>query len=130
MGKNPTSALRASLAVIFCWFAVLLAIFSFTSFKEEPSQKGPPRLAAFKLNLERRATIIDLAKDPASGRLSTVPAAPASIFTPTFGHPIISGIGGTGFEQSIRIDPTNPDRIYNSAPGSLSADTSWVWHSD
>ena len=48
---------------------------------------------------------------------------------PTFGHPIIAGIGGTGFEESIRIDPTNPDRIYTSAPGSLSADTSWVWHS-
>src|SRR3954463_13696864 len=49
--------------------------------------------------------------------------------TPTFGHPVISGIGGTGFEESIRIDPTNPDRIYTSAPGSASADTSWVWHS-
>src|SRR5437763_12935352 len=48
---------------------------------------------------------------------------------PTFGHPIIAGIGGTGFEESIRIDPTNPNRIYTSAPGSLSADTSWVWHS-
>src|ERR1700704_1074972 len=109
MGKNRISNLRVSFAVIFCWFAVLLGIFSFTSFKEEPSQKGPPTLAALKLNLERRATPlrIDLAKDPANGRLSSVPAAPASIFTPTFGHPIISGIGGTGFEQSIRIDPTN-----------------------
>jgi len=48
---------------------------------------------------------------------------------PTFGHPIISGVGGTGFEESIRIDPTNPNRIYTSAPGSLSADTSWIWHS-
>ena len=52
-----------------------------------------------------------------------------SLITPMFGHPIIAGIGGTGFEESIRIDPTNPDRIYTSAPGSLSADTSWVWHS-
>ena len=34
-----------------------------------------------------------------------------------------------GFEQSIRIDPTNPNRIYTSAPGTASADTSWVWHS-
>src|SRR5205085_7405556 len=48
---------------------------------------------------------------------------------PTFGHPIIAGIGGTGFEESIRIDPTNPNRIYTSAPGSLSSDTSWIWHS-
>jgi hypothetical protein len=48
---------------------------------------------------------------------------------PTFGHPIIAGGGGTGFEESIRIDPANPDRIYTSAPGSLSSDTSWIWHS-
>jgi hypothetical protein len=55
------------------------------------------------------------------------PAAPTAL--PTFGHPIISGIGGVGFEQSIRIDPTDPSRIYTSAPGTASADTSWIWHS-
>ena len=54
---------------------------------------------------------------------------PSPANAPTFGHPIIAGIGGTGFEESLRIDPTNPDRIYTSAPGSLSSDTSWVWHS-
>src|SRR5438309_6492240 len=52
---------------------------------------------------------------------------------PTFGHPIIAGIGGTGFEESIRVDPTlnanGEHTVYTSAPGSLSADTSWVWHS-
>ncbi|MEY2518977.1 MAG: hypothetical protein QOF24_736, partial [Verrucomicrobiota bacterium] len=53
----------------------------------------------------------------------------ASATAPTFGHPIISGIGGVGFEQSIRIDPTDPNRIYTSAPGTASADTSWIWHS-
>src|SRR5438270_6234961 len=47
----------------------------------------------------------------------------------TFAHPIISGIGGTGFEQSVRTDPTDPNRIYTSAPGTASADTSWIWHS-
>src|SRR3984893_2865338 len=58
-------------------------------------------------------------------------AAAASTATPTFGHPIISGIGGTGFEESIRIDPTDPlgNRVYTSAPGTASADTSWIWHS-
>ena len=55
------------------------------------------------------------------------PAATAA--TPTFGHPIISGIGGTGFEQAIRTDPTDPNRIYTSSPGTASADTSWIWHS-
>jgi hypothetical protein len=48
---------------------------------------------------------------------------------PTFGHPIISGIGGVGFEQGLRIDPSNPNRLYTSVPGSLSSDTSWIWHS-
>src|SRR5438067_11645451 len=62
-----------------------------------------------------------------SSKLPSAPAAPTAI--PTFGHPIISGIGGTGFEQSIRTDPTDPNRIYTSAPGTASADTSWIWHS-
>ena len=53
----------------------------------------------------------------------------ASVASPTFGHPIISGIGGVGFEQSVRTDPTDPNRIYTSAPGTASADTSWIWHS-
>jgi hypothetical protein len=48
---------------------------------------------------------------------------------PTFGHPIISGIGGVGFEQGLRVDPSNGNRLYTSAPGSLSSDTSWIWHS-
>src|SRR6266481_211568 len=47
----------------------------------------------------------------------------------TFGHPVISGIGGVGFEQGLRIDPSNPNVRYTSVPGSLSSDTSWVWHS-
>jgi hypothetical protein len=57
-------------------------------------------------------------------------AAPTSRrTTPTFGHPIISGIGGVGFEQGLRVDPSNANRLYTSAPGSLSSDTSWIWHS-
>ena len=47
----------------------------------------------------------------------------------TFGHPIISGIGGVGFEQGLRLDPSNPNRLFTSVPGALSSDTSWVWHS-
>src|SRR2546430_8804438 len=48
---------------------------------------------------------------------------------PSFGHPIISGIGGVGFEQGLRVDPSNANRLYTSVPGSLSSDTSWIWHS-
>ena len=58
------------------------------------------------------------------------PAAPAAAsLAPTFGHPVISGIGGNGFEEALRVDPSNPNRIYTSAPGALSSDTSWIWRS-
>lgn len=53
----------------------------------------------------------------------------APTVTPTFGFPVISGIGGTGFEQDLRLDPSNPNRLYTSVPGTLSADTSWIWRS-
>src|SRR3989440_4181904 len=46
---------------------------------------------------------------------------------PTFGHPIISGIGGVGFEQGLRVDPSNGNRLYTSAPGALTSDTSGTW---
>ena len=35
-----------------------------------------------------------------------------------------------GFEQDLRLDPTNPDRLYTSVPGALSSDTSWIWRSE
>jgi hypothetical protein len=56
--------------------------------------------------------------------------AQTSPAAPTFGQPTISGIQGVGFEQDIRLDPTNPNRVYTSVPGSLSSDTSWIWHSE
>jgi hypothetical protein len=49
--------------------------------------------------------------------------------TLTFEHPVISGIGGVGFEQGLRVDPSNPNRLYTSVPGSESSDTSWIWRS-
>src|ERR1043165_2604646 len=59
-------------------------------------------------------------------------AAPALLAqgAPRFGQPTISGIQGVGFEQDLRLDPTNPNRVYTSVPGSLSSDTSWIWHSE
>src|SRR5881397_372606 len=48
---------------------------------------------------------------------------------PTFGQPTISGIQGVGFEQDLRLDPTDANRLYTSVPGALSSDTSWIWHS-
>src|SRR5205823_14680210 len=47
---------------------------------------------------------------------------------PTFGHPIISGIGGGGFEQGLRVDPSNANRPYTSVPRPHSSVTSWILH--
>jgi hypothetical protein len=51
------------------------------------------------------------------------------VLQPTFGHPVISGIGGNGYEADLRLDPVDPNRIYTSAPGALSSNTSWIWRS-
>jgi hypothetical protein len=84
-----------------------------------------PRLSVERLQLARGMAQVSPRSPYVSPRLA-VGLAPG---TPTFGHPVISGIGGTGFEQALRIDPSNPDRIYTSTPGTLSANTSWVWRS-
>ena len=75
---------------------------------------------------------VSLAMFSFAGPTRTAQIAPNVPFvpnTPTFGHPIISGIGGVGFEQDLRLDPSNPNRLYTSAPGTASANTSWIWHS-
>src|SRR5437588_998670 len=93
----------------------------------KPPSPSELKLAFGKLNFRGALRARNKGAVRRGANLNTNIAVTAN--TPTFGHPIIAGIGGTGFEESIRIDPTNPDRIYTSAPGSLSADTSWVWHS-
>ena len=91
-------------------------------------ESGPPKLALSKLNLQRR-TSEGVAKHTPP-RIPLAPNVPSIVSNvPTFGHPVISGIGGTGFEQAIRIDPSNPNRVYTSTPGTASADTSWIWRS-
>ena len=62
--------------------------------------------------------------------MRTTPVGAAPVGAITFGQPTISGIQGVGFEEDIRLDPTNPSRVYTSVPGSLSSDTSWIWHSE
>src|SRR5947208_12864028 len=89
--------------------------------KNSSSQSGlfnPRAFAAF--------TLCSVGALLAMGSFATPPPRPGP---PTFGHPIISGIGGVGFEQGLRVDPSNANRLYTSAPGSLSSDTSWIWHS-
>ena len=69
------------------------------------------------------AALLAVAACPTSGGLGATSL-------PTFGQPTISGIQAFGFEQGIRLDPTNPSRVYTSVPGSGNTDTSWIWHSE
>jgi hypothetical protein len=62
----------------------------------------------------------------AAGKAVTARAASTAL---TFGVPTIAGINGNGFEASLRTDPTDSNRMYESVPGSLSSNTSWVWRS-
>jgi len=115
--------LRSGLALILGTTAALLVAASFQP--EKSRNRGGLKLALQKLSLSP-ARSSGKARQP--GRRSNANVA-LRADAPTFGHPIISGIGGLGFEESVRIDPTNPNRIYTSAPGTASADTSWIWHS-
>jgi hypothetical protein len=118
--------LRRPTAAILSAIGILLMAQSFAPVPP-PNQSGL-KLALQKLNLDRTSLARSKGSFTQQGEnLKTNVALPAN--APTFGHPIISGIGGTGFEESIRIDPTNPNRIYTSVPGSAGADTSWIWHS-
>jgi hypothetical protein len=48
---------------------------------------------------------------------------------PVFGQPTIVAVAGWGFEPDLRIDPSNPSRLYISSPDSGGSDTSWIWRS-
>jgi len=117
--------LRRAFTIVLVVCAGLLLATSLRPSK--PAQQTSLRLAFEKLS---RSATTKAGRQPAN--INTNLSAPSANL-PTFGHPIIAGIGGTGFEESIRIDPTlnanGEHTIYTSAPGSASADTSWVWHS-
>lgn len=103
----------------------------------------PAARSAARLELAIRSATADPdAARPAvpvvKGNLSALPfraGTPATVGrqrstgVPTFGQPTIAGVGGFGFEADLRLDPTNPSRIYESVPGTGGADTSWVWRS-
>ena len=113
---------RLLLALTLCAAGTALAIAPFFTPLRATKATGPT------LRLEK-TQLVPRPVSPTSARerrIDLVAPPPSGI---TFGHPVISGIGGTGFEQAIRIDPTNPNRIYTSTPGTASADTSWIWRS-
>lgn len=87
-----------------------------------------PKTKALRLAYERpdltRTNAPAQVESPKTAAPDLLPANPI-----TFGHPVVSGIQGVGFEQDLRTDPSNPDRVYTSAPGSESSATSWIWRS-
>ena len=119
---------RIQLVAFLCSVACVLGVLSLISPEHQPARG--PRLALDRIRFAPRHP-----SGPAAFLKGNQILAPAlSPNSPTFGHPVISGIGGTGFEQDIRVDPTldpitNMNRIYTSVPGSSGADTSWIWHS-
>ena len=119
---------RIFVAFVLCSIATLLVLFSFGPSNPPPAPAYGPMLAAKKIDLADRPTLAAQKRAARAQSVAMLGAAPPPN-TPAFGHPIISGVGGLGFEQDIRLDPTNPNRIYTSVPGTLSADTSWIWHS-
>ena len=112
---------RVGLSMLFCAAGICLAAMGLN--RETPEKPmGGPMLRVSKLK--------PFASNSNTAQLfSATAAAVLPPGTPTFGQPVIAGIGGLGFEESIFLDPTDPNRIYTSAPGTASADTSWIWHS-
>ncbi len=119
----------ARLARVIC--ALLLgsagAALAVIGFRGELPRRPGPRLS-LERPLPLRARNLESAPSMRAATFD-LPTVSAPAGTPTFGQPIISGIGGSGFEQDLRVDPSNPSRIYTSAPGTLSANTSWIWRS-
>src|SRR5207302_11034338 len=113
---------RIFLAFTLCLAGAWLAMLSFAT--QNSTRGSGPTLRLEKLTFPATSSrAMDQSTSVPVAQTAVTAAAPVN--APTFGHPIIAGIGGTGFEESIRIDPTDPNRIYTSAPGTLSADTSW-----
>ena len=126
MNKKPAarfrvSKLRALLAFLLIICAALLAALATVP---PVLRQGGLRLAISHIDLNQRSRPRFISSASfAPSVLAPVPGAP------TFGHPVISGIGGRGYEEDLRLDPVDPNRLYTSVPAALAADTSWIWHS-
>ncbi len=114
---------RIIFALLLCLSGISFAVVAFLPAK---TIRGPV-LALDRLDLHPRVSEIRNASFGAPHPLASGSPSPANV--PTFGHPVISGVGGFGYEENLRPDPTNPARIYTSVPGSAAADTSWIWRS-
>jgi hypothetical protein len=88
----------------------------------------PRVFIAFILCLAGISLAVFSSAGPAPGSAAqSGPTAPTAV--PIFGNPVMAGLGGSGFEIDLRGDPSDGTRLYMSAPGALSSDTSWIWRS-
>jgi hypothetical protein len=117
--------LHRAIAVVLVAVAVMFMVKSFEPAK--PSSQSGLKLALEKLNLGALRAPNKASVRRQGANFNPHVALPAN--APTFGHPIIAGIGGFGYEENLRLDPTDPTRIYTSVPGSAAANTSWIWRS-
>lgn len=62
-----------------------------------------------------------------TGQYGDGPVTAYSSSVPSFGTPVVSGVQGQGYEQSLRID--SGGRIYTSVPGSDPSGITWIWRS-
>ncbi len=134
MGKESLFArlsnLRTVGAILLCWAGLMFGFMSFSPLPDVTSRQHGPMLATRNIDIERALSTMRMQSTQRISRRNnykTAIAQPAD--APTFGEPIISGIGGFGYEENLRLDPTDPTRIYTSVPGSAAADTSWIWGS-
>ena len=119
-----SAGFRLRLALAFFLFTVATLLAGSALLPSPATPGSGPRLATLRVDLKKRAASRFIVQpSPLLAAAAPVPGAP------TFGHPVISGIGGRGFEENLRLDPTDPNRLYTSVPGAASADTSWIWHS-
>src|SRR6185312_2922705 len=97
-----SSRIRISGALLLLVGGGVLAAVSFVPSKPGAAKNHGPMLAVSRLNAGARSNAVNQDGPLFIAAPDTTAVVPNA---PTFGHPVISGIGGTGFEESIRIDP-------------------------
>src|ERR1700756_3198029 len=113
LGKGITRRLRLLGTFVLFGAGIALATASLAPWRAPTSG---PRLGFDRLQVVRPYQVI-IPKSP-FGPNAPDQSVPQRADAPTFGHPVVSGIGGFGFEENVRPDPIDPTHIYTSVPGS------------
>src|SRR5437868_5227778 len=85
-------------------FAALLVLSASLLFALAFQPAAPTKDVGLRLGFQK---LTRAAKNKSGAQRETLVGPLISLNSgPAFGHPIIAGVGGTGFEESIRVDPT------------------------